>query len=284
MNIFGTSNWIFTCLFIIVGTIFIANLIFFTVRRFIHFSVLKKHHDFAGFIVGVFGVLYSVFLGFTIVNSQQNLNNIVLRVNEEAYLSESIFQSANVFPEKEKAKIQNKVMSYVKSIVEEEWPLMSKKMENPYTLIKLEKMWKTFYNFHPQTEQEKLWYAQSVALLLKQSSARLKRIYSTWESIGILPWLALIIGGIVLILFLFFFGTENTKTHVIIISLVSSYIAFMLFIVYSFDNPFRNPINVQPKAYQIIYNYDTKTKNSTISPEKETLLKSVSLSKNKTEK
>jgi len=70
-------------------------LFFFIVRRYIHFSILKKHHDLAGFVIGVFGVLYSVFLGFTIVNTQQNLNHIISQVEEEAYLSESIFQSAN---------------------------------------------------------------------------------------------------------------------------------------------------------------------------------------------
>jgi len=42
----------------------------------------------------------------------------------------------------------------------------------------------------------------------------------------------------------------------------------MLFIVYAFDHPFSGQIEIKPKAYQIIYNYDVKTRNTLISPEK----------------
>jgi len=273
MNIFNIPNWVILCFGIIFGTIFIVNVVFLIIRKFIHFSILKKHHDFAGFVIGVFGVLYSVFLGFTIINSQQNLNNIISQVNEEAYLSESLFQSAKAFPKEIRTDMQNKVMLYVKSIILEEWPLMKKKIESPNTLMKLEEMWQSFYDFQPQTEQEKLWYSKSAEILLKQSSARLKRIYSTWESIGTLPWVALIVGGLALISFLFFFGTENTIAHMLLISIFSSYFAFMLFVVYALDNPFSGPINIKPKAYQIIYNYDVKTRGTTIPPEKVDLLK-----------
>jgi len=79
---------------------------------------------------------------------------------------------------------------------------MKKREENPITLDKLEAIWQAFSEFQPRTEQEKLWYAKSIEFLLKQSSARLERIYSSWESIGVLPWIALIIGGIILTAFL----------------------------------------------------------------------------------
>lgn len=256
MHVFGGLNWIFICIGIVLGTIVIANIIFFIVRRYIHFSILKKHHDLAGFVIGVFGVLYSVFLGFTIINSQQNITHIISQVEKEAYLSESVFQSANAFPEKIKKDMQKKVLAYVKSIIDDEWPQMKERKESPVTLGKLEDIWQAFVEFHPQTEQEKLWYAKSLEFLFKQSNARLERIYSSWESIGTLPWLALIIGGIILTAFLFFFGTENSIAHMLLISLFSGYFVFMLFIVFALDNPFSKPMQIKPKAYQIIYNYD----------------------------
>ncbi len=197
--ILGIPSWLLICLAIIIGTIIIANLVFSIICRFIHFKILKKHHDIAGFIIGAFGVLYSVFLGFTIVSSQQNLNNIILEVNEEAYLSESLFQAANAFPQETKIEIQQKVMTYVKSIINDEWPLMYKKEESPLTLIKLEEMWQAFFQFNPQTEREKLWYSKAIGALLKQSSARLKRVYASWESIGSLIWVGLMSGGMIII-------------------------------------------------------------------------------------
>jgi hypothetical protein len=208
-----------------------------------------------------------VILGFTLVNSQQNYLNLVTKINEEAYLTEQLFQAAHGFSPSFKIKLQKNIMIYLESVFKEEWPLMAKKQENPITLKKLENMLSLYYNYKPQNDVEKIWFAKSIDVLLKHSSARLERIYSSWQKLGSLIWTNLILGTIILILFFLFIGAENPKILIFWISLFAGFFIFTLFVINAFDHPFSAPIKIKPKAYKIIYNYDTKTRNTMTSPE-----------------
>lgn len=267
MKIFSIPMWAIYCSLFIAGLIFFGIFVFFVVRRYFHHELLKKHHDLAGFIFATFGVLYSVFLGFTIVNSQDHYGQIISQIDQEAYLSADLFRMAFPLPEKIRVQMQNGITEYIKSVIEDEWPLMYKKMESPITLKKLEEMWVPYYSFTPGTEHEKLWLTESLRVLVQYNSARLKRIYSSWDSLGGLSWAALVSGGIILMSFLFFFGTENAFAHILMNSVFIGYFGFMLFVVYSLDNPFRPPQKINPTAYEVVYNYYKTARGRSISPE-----------------
>ena len=267
MDINSFPMWIVWCLVIVGGVICFTVFAFLISRRYIHVDILKKHHELAGFIIGAFGVLYSVILGFTIVSSQDRYGQIVSKIDQEAYLAADLLRSTFVFPEKDRSEMHKGIAGYIKSVIEDEWPLMYQKKESPLTLLKLEKMWNVFYQFIPNTEREKLWLAKTLDILLDFNNARLKRIYSSWDSLGMLSWCALIIGGAILIILMFFVGTENIIANLILMILFTGYFSFMIFVVYSLDNPFRDPDKIKPNAYKIIYNYYEKARGNLISPE-----------------
>jgi len=264
---FYEQNWQTQYLIFAIVCLILFNLIFFLVRRFVHFDVLKKHHDLAGFVIGTLGTLYSVLLGFSIVSAQERLGLIVSKVNEEAYLSADLYRTTLVFPQDTRAHMQNSILSYIDSVIHDEWPLMQQQLESPITLEKLEQLWALFYQFQPQTEQEKIWFNQAITTLTALNSARLERIYSSWDTLNTLSQLALFGGGLVLISFLLFFGTENLLSQLAINGLFIIYLAFMMYVVYSLDKPFSNSQPIQPKAYEIIYNYYTQTRGKPLSPE-----------------
>lgn len=266
-------TWIILFSVIVLGSIFLGLLVFTIIRRCVHHDILKKHHDLAGFIIGTLGVLYSVFLGFTIVHAQDRYAQITSQVNKEAYLSADLYRIAGIFPEK-KEEIRNAIGAYLKSVIEDEWPLMSQKKENLETLKKLEDLWKPFYNLRLKSEEDKIWFSQALQLLFDFNSARLARIYSSWNSLSVFSWIALIVGAIILVSLLFFFGTENKRAHFVLNSLFIGYIALMIFTVYTFENPFEPPQAIQPKAYEIVYNYYHENEKKLMSPEEETILPS----------
>lgn len=262
-----TSNWVFQYLLILAIIIPFSCILFFIVRRFIHYNVLKKHHDLVGYIIATLGTLYSVFLGFTIVNSQEQQGKIISKVNQEAYLCADLLRMTELFPNTIRKEMQDGILTYLQSVIDEEWPLMAQKLESPYTLRALETLWKPYYEFEPKTTQQKLWFATSLDILLKFNSARLQRVYSSWESLGPISWTALLVGAIIISSFLFYFGSENPLAHLSINSLFIAYIVFMIFVVYLFDNPFKGFTKIQPKAYKIVYNYYTTDQGTLVSPE-----------------
>jgi len=269
-----SQHWIILCFSLVVGSIVIFNVVFyFIVRKYIHFDILKKHHDLAGFVITTLGVLYTVFLGLTVVNAQNQKNEISSRVNEEAYLAANLIRFVSALPEQQKIQVQQGIKGYLKSVVEDEWLLMGLKQESPKTLEKLEEFWAPLYEYRPSNVRDRLWFSQCLEILTKFNSARLERIYTSWESLGSISWAVVIVGALVIISLLLFFGTENLVAQFIMNSLFVGYFAFMIYAIYSFDNPFNPPQAITPKAYEVVYNYYTEEPNEHKSPEEIELLK-----------
>ncbi|MFA6502008.1 MAG: hypothetical protein WCT85_04375 [Parachlamydiales bacterium] len=251
MTIFGIPMWVYSCFGITIGCIVASIIIFLIIRKCVAVDILKKHHDLAGYIIGVFGVLYSVLLGFGLVSLEEHHGQIIALINEEAYVINDLYRSSMVFPEKTRLEMQRKMKIYVKSVIDEEWPHMFEKLENPVTHQKLKDVWQAFYDFKPKTEQESLWLSKCIDILNELNRARLNRIH--WEGVGFFPWLVLLIGGIILTSFLFFFGTENPRAHLVLNSLFIGYFSFTLYVVHVLSNPFLPPVSIQPKDFNFIY-------------------------------
>src|SRR5689334_14998067 len=100
MNLSIWSDWIIVCLILVFVSMLLTTCIFLIVRRFVHIDILKKHHDLAGYVIATLGTLYSVLLGFTIVNSQDRYGHIISQVNKEAYLCADLFRTSMGLPEK----------------------------------------------------------------------------------------------------------------------------------------------------------------------------------------
>ena len=268
-------TWVFLCFAVILAAVVFSLAVILLIRRYVHIDYLRRHHDLAGFLIGTLGTLYSVLLGFTIVNSQDRYVDIISHVNKEAFLCADLYRMSSVFPMQIQQQIQQAVLAYLHSVVVDEWPLMQEKKESPITLKTLEELWTPYQTFEPTTEQEKLWLRQSLQVLYDFNSARLERIYSSWDSLGKLSWAALIMGGLFLVIFLFFFGHENLWVQFAINTIFIVYFVFTMYVVYSLDHPFKQPEAIEPRAYEVIYSYYNNTRGKPISPEDPRILKNI---------
>lgn len=216
--------------------------------------MLKEHQEVAGFIVTTLGALYGVIIAFTIVSVQSQTIDIRRGVNKEAYLAVDLLKVSQGLRGLEDP-VYKALFHYLDSVVHKEWALMPKRMEDPITLEKLEILWNAYYSYHPKSNTEDIWLKQSLDTLQELNEARMIRIYDSWGYLSALSWLALIVGGMVMIGFLFCFGSENTGFQVGINFAYSFFIIFLFMIVYQFDHPFVPPIKLNPKSYEIVYDY-----------------------------
>jgi hypothetical protein len=97
-----------------------------------------------------------------------------------------------------------------------------------------------------ESENQKAWYQESIGKLDNLMSARLEREFNSWDRLGSMMWSLLISGAVVTILFMFFFGLENVRTQLTMMALLSGYLAFILFLVFSLDHTFKGPENSTP--------------------------------------
>ena len=248
--LFDSASWILSSLVVVAVTIFVCLLILWAVRKIIPIKSLKDNHDVAGFTLGIIGVLYSVILGFTVVNEQTRYNEVLQTIHTEAVALADLYREAAFFPAEGRDAIRTSLREYVNYVVKTEWAKSEQKKFQVEGQKVLEKIWESYHNINLENEKITIWYNASISKLDTFMNARLSRLFSSWNHLGSMTWTILILGAIITIGLMYFFGMENLRSQMVMTSLLAGYISFMLFLVYSLDHVYQGPQKIQPEALE----------------------------------
>jgi hypothetical protein len=245
-----SSSWVLYAFLVMAIAILFCWGILILVRRYISIKELKKSHDVVGFTFSIIGVLYSVILGFTVINVQDRYNAVSESIHTEAILLADLYQDAAFFPPDTCKIIRASLRSYINHVIEEEWGIYHDKTIHYHTRNIIKGIWDSYYAANPENEKEFVWYRESISKLNSFLNARLARQFNSWEHLGGMMWSLLIAGAAVTICFMFFFGLENWGSHMLMTALLAGYLSFMLFLVYSLDHVFKGPQAIKPTALE----------------------------------
>jgi hypothetical protein len=242
--------WGFSVFAIISAFLLLAITSILVVRCNTNAKHLKGHHDVSGFVFTNLGVLYSVLLGFTVVNVQQRYDQVSTTVKTEAaYLSE-LYRDAEAFSKKDVVAIQGSLKDYTESIIKDEWDVVSEGKPHPKTTLMLNKVWRAYYDVDLVSHKEEILYAESIHQLNQLINTRLLRLFGGEESLSDEMWLLLIIGGVVIVVFISIFSFEALWLHLVLASVLATSTAFLLFLIYSLDTSFTGAVKVLPVALE----------------------------------
>jgi len=252
--LFDSPSWVISSFLIVVPCILISLWILRIVRRRFSIKELKKSHDVVGFTFSIVGVLYSVILGFTVINAQDQYNVMLQTIHTEAILLADLYQDSAYFSHEESVAIRSSLRQYIEHVLKEEWWIHEKRAINAHSRTFITDIWDSYYNVQLSNDKVKIWYSESIAKLNNFLNARLARQFNSWVHLGTMMWSLLIVGAIIVIAFMFFFGLESMRSHMVLTALLTGYLSFMLYLVYTLDNAFAGPLGLKPTALEQVYN------------------------------
>ena len=248
-EIINSLPWVVSTLLIVALSSTVYGFLVVFIRNRVDSTLLKKNHDVAGFAFSVVGIVYSVLLGFIVVSAQTRYDELGQTLNQEASILADLYRDSVSFPDPTRDEIRSRILEYVHYVVEQEWELLSKGKITAEMQNKATNIWNVFYSFTPATEKERIWYSESINKLNEFTSARLKRQLNFNHHIGRMMWLLLLSGAGITICFMFFFYVESLPIHILMIAGLSSYLNFMLYLVYCLDHVFQGPIAIKPEVF-----------------------------------
>jgi Protein of unknown function (DUF4239) len=232
------------------GMTFVAVVAGLLLRRWVNIEVLEQHNDVAGFIYHVVGVLYAVVLGFTAVIVWERFDDARLNVEKEANELADLFRNAQAFSEDFREELEPNLRSYVRLVVEKEWPAMAEGKSSAEAWDAYNRLWQTYYRFRPQNEYEQVWYAQSLARLNQLGDQRRLRLLSGQSgAIPAVMWGVLVGAGVITIAFSFLFGTKNAVAQALMTGGLAMTIALVLLSIMAMEHPFAGISHLEPEAF-----------------------------------
>jgi len=83
--------------------------------------------------------------------------------------------------------------------------------------------------------------------------ARRLRLDSVQTGLPGVMWVVILVGAIIGLSSTFFFRVEDARLHAILVTLLATFMALVIFMIFALDRPYRGDLGVTPDPYQLIY-------------------------------
>lgn len=246
--------WIFG--FTVVGSaMLLATLGVYLVRRKVAFGTLKGHHEVAGYMLSIVATLYSVLLGLIVVDTQGKYQDAKRMSQQEADSCLDMFHLAYSLPMPTRKPLHDKLQSYLKILIDEEWKSSSADgFFNENAKGEFRDIWFLLNDFQPQTNGEQSCYEKMLDMMQNFADGRRYRLQITRAPMPAVMWFVLIAGGVLTILFTYLFEVEDVRAQALMTSLVALALSLNVLLVALFSNPYKGYMRITSYSFE----YDLK--------------------------
>jgi len=231
------------------GAVAFAILGILIVRRFVHHTKLKAHHDVADPILGALCAVYSILLAFVVVTVWQNFDKANMSVETEANYLADLYRDAEAFSPDFQQKVGVLLRDYRQVVITDEWKTMKRGEMSPKAEKLMREIWTLYTKYQPKTSTEQSFFDESVSKLNSFRELRRQRLMDSRTGIPPLLWFVLITEGLLAISFTFLFGIESFKTQIIMAGFFAVTISLILFTILAFDFPFTGSTSISPEPF-----------------------------------
>ncbi len=221
------------------------------VRRIWPHPTFKENNELVGFTYSVYGLIYGVLLAFTIVVAWQRFAETEQLVLHESTLLSELWRDSIVARPFIRDDIQNHLISYTQSVIDEEWPSMAARGQaHPKTEKIYEDLWGITYRFEPKTKIQEAYMAHFLGRMNELSGARRLRILHSRMEVNSVLWLVLLVGAVPTVAYPLLFSNKHAWVQVVIMGCIMLLVILGLFVILSLQHPFSGAVSIQPEAFR----------------------------------
>jgi hypothetical protein len=244
---------------VVVGGLFVVAVVIlalaglYVVRRVVPHHVLAPHNDVAGFVYATLAVTYAVILGFAVITVWEQFEEARHNSDREANAVADLYRLAAWFPDAEQREVQQALLDYANSVVDDEWDAMNRgTAPDLQTAAALDRVWDTYRQAGEGSIGQSTAYEDSLDRLQDLGDARRIRLLESREGIPGIMWAALIAGAVLTVGFAYGFGVERGKSHALMLATLAASIALLLFVVWSLDHAYRGDVRIGPEPFRLV--------------------------------
>jgi len=235
---------LFICL---VMALSVAGLVL--VRRYADVEWLKRQHEVASFFFLMIGTLYAVLIAFAIFVVWTQFQDAGTNLEHEANEVGDLSRMAMAMQEPMRTNVRVALINYIEAVEEDEFPAMAQGRDSLRTWQAVENLWKVYADAEPTTLKAQANYAESLKHMNDLSNYRRIRLFTSRGTVPSLLWHLLYLGGIVLIVFTYFFGHDSLLSQGAMTAALAGILAFSVFLIYAYNSPFSGSARVQSTPF-----------------------------------
>ena len=228
---------------VVLSLCFIVFLIF---QKLLPNLLFGEDSEFAGYIYNAMGIVYSLVFAFVTVLVWQNYNGVSDAIAKEASSLNNIYRLFSAFPPEIEQKGQDALRTYTKTVIEDEWPLLSKDQFSIKAYQELLKIDSIIVHIQPQNAGQSNAHLQMLRIASEATELRRSRVYNARFALASPAWLGLLSSSLIFLFFSCLFKMKSVKTHLVLILFLGLTIVGVLYFLVLFIHPFLGPMALGP--------------------------------------
>lgn len=226
------------------------------VRKKLNWESFKENHEVGGFLFNALGLIYAVLIAFVVYATWEEYDSATVYCENEANVLQDLFLDSDGLPESYQLGVREKILEYLRIVIDEDWPLMSigeSNLKSRQTLIELFDLYRNMDSL--KTDKEKIYFSESLSKLNQIAEYRRLRILSGQSHIPAIIWSVIAIGSLTSIGFSLFFVTRSFKTQLTMTALFAMTNAIVILMILALDHPYTGDIKITSEPYVQILEY-----------------------------
>lgn len=218
-------------------------------RKRISRQALESCHEVGGILLAVVGTLYAILLGLIVVDSQAKVDQARQMAVTEANMLSNIAHLARTFKQPARQNIHDHIYRYALATVQQDWSAVEQGLVKEATIPHYRALWRDVTSYVPVEQNEQQCYSAMIGDLEELSDARRFRMVAARGGLSPVLWTVLITGGVMVVLFTYFFFLESLLSQVLMTAFVIVFLSLNIYLVYIYQNPYRPELGVKQAGF-----------------------------------
>ena len=227
-----------------------------TVRKRIlpRLRITPADSHFVGPMVHSVMVFYALVLALIAVNVFETYADASRIVSTEATALAMLYRDVSSYAEPERSQLQLALRDYVDQVIHEAWPQQRAGRIPTGGVLKMDIVQERLSRFEPRSESQRILHAEAWSAYNRVVEARRARVDEVRTGLPGVMWLVVILGAAISLISSFFFHVEDVRLHAVLVMLLATFIASVIFVMLAMDHPFRGDLGISSESYELIYN------------------------------
>ncbi|GLZ28764.1 hypothetical protein Lesp02_09540 [Lentzea sp. NBRC 105346] len=249
--LYDLPNWLVFVLFT-VAAVAIGWMFIFALRRVnarLFGEDREERNGLVELVLTGTGLFYGLLLGLIAAATYTTYSDTENSVNSEATSVSALYRDVSNYPEPTRAQLRKDIEDYVRYVIDEAWPEQQKGEVPLGGRDRVTVLQNHLVAFEPVTEGDKILHAEALSQFNSFLVLRQQRINAVTTSLPAALWWVLILGALINLALISMLAVRKLAAHLVISGLFAVFVAMMIFLIVSMDNPFRGEFSVQPDAF-----------------------------------
>jgi hypothetical protein len=207
--------------------------------------------DRAAGVFGVTGTGFAVLLAFVIFLSFSSYDRARDKASIEAVAISQLFRTARLFAPDSRRTLHGELICYARAVVYDEWKTMRHQRESPVVDGWLARIEQTVDGIQLRSDKQRVAYDHWFQQAAERREGRRGRLTEAEPLVPSLVWLALILGGALIVTYMCFYAdpAEPVVVQALMMGAVTTMVVAGMLVVWFLDRPYNNASgSIKPTA------------------------------------